>query len=484
MSNSVVEDLEFEKFINDFLLEADQLEDSDINFYKQTIQPFKEYCKKLGFEINDEKAIDCYVQVIAIGFVYRTHGIENYFSSDEFLAVFKPFLDYVCNKEQIESILKSNPLEFEARLITIIPLLTKMFIKRSWIERSDTNEEIYQSVFGNSILINIIRIEGFIKHADIKPQDYFKYRSEPMMVSQFLCSSLLSEASNVPEFKNYHSKIARDKLKEMQNLCDSKTKKLVHPDDYRFKNYKERYKTKFVKDKKENKSEVEDKKGNKAEAEGIFNELIAQTFSNYKLMDIIKYYLAPDRKLLSFSAKFKDKLLNKIESYWSKKGHTIKEIREAINKHKNINQYRPDDQKQILEEYDEIFSHHEFSFSQTDSRGDSDPYVLQKEYIVNTEKENIEYVYKNPEATLELLYSNDKIKQIVDEFTLKQSPALKKVGLFLSDKFDDYINPNNGKFKINEIQKDSKLPKKSVERFTKSFYEHIKEKYPELKDPT
>ena len=353
MSNSVVEELEFEKLMEDFLSEADQLEDSDLIYYKQTIEQLKEFSKKLGFEINDEIAIYCYVQGIAIGFVYRKYGIENYLSSDEFLSVFKPYLDYARSLEQIEFILKLNPLEFKEYLILNMKLLTKMFKKRSWIERSENNKDIYKSTFGNSMLINIIRIEGFIKHADIKPQDYFKFSTEPMMVSNFLYWSKLSEVTNVPEYKIYCSKIAKDKLKEIQKLCDSKTKKLVHPDDYRFKNYKERYKTKFVKDKEDNKSE----------AEGIFNELIGEKFSNKKLMDIIKYGLVPDKNLLSLSQKYKDKLSNKIESYWIHRGHTKEEQREAKDKDKNIYQYSPDDQKQILGKYDEIFNHHEFSSS-------------------------------------------------------------------------------------------------------------------------
>jgi len=475
MSNSVVEELEFEKLMEDFLSEADQLEDSDLNYYKQTIEQLKEFSKKLGFEINDEIAIYCYVQGIAIGFVYRKYGIENYLSSDEFLSVFKPYLDYARSLEQIEFILKLNPLEFKEYLILNMKLLTKMFKKRSWIERSENNKDIYKSTFGNSMLINIIRIEGFIKHADIKPQDYFKFSTEPMMVSNFLYWSKLSEVTNVPEYKDYCSKIAKDELKEIQNLCNSKTKNLFHPDDARFENHK--------KDKKRNETKfIEDIKENKTEAEGIFNELIARKFSDKKLMDIIKYGLAPGKNLVSFSRKFEDELLNKIESYWISKGHSKEELREIRKKLKNVHKYSPDEQKEILKKYEKVFSNPEFSFSPTDSP-DSDPYSSQrKDYTVNPHKERLEYVHKDPETTVELLYSNDKfnINEIVDEFILKQSPALKKVGLFLSDKFDDYINPNTGKFKIIEIQKDSKLPIRSVERFTKSFYEHIKEEYPEL----
>jgi len=477
MSNKVIEEFDFEKSIEDFLLEADQLEDSDLDFCKQTIELFKEYCKKIGFDINDEIACYCFIQLIALGFVHNKHGIKNQLSSPEFLTNFKPYLDLVNDKENIVFILKLNPLECREYPRFYIPLFTKMFKKQSWVNRNDINRATYNIIFGNLILNNVVEIEEFIKHAEIKPQDYLKYCVEPLIVSNFFYYSLLSKATNKPQYKDYFLNKAKDELREIHELCDSKTKNLVHPDDARFKNYKERFKTKFVKDKN-----VKDKQENKSEAEGIFNELISEKFSKNNLMDIVKMGLRPEKNLLSISQKFKDTLRNKIESYWIHRGHTKEKLREARDKYKNINQYSPDDQKQIGEEYDEIFNHHEFSFSQTDSRGDSDPYDLQKEYIVNTEKENIEYVYKNPETTLELLYSNDKfnINEIVDEFTLKQSPALKKVGLFLSDKFHNYINPNTNKFKVSEIQKDSKLPKRSIERFTKSFYKHIKEEYPEL----
>ncbi|GEM_PF-5717653 len=41
MSEDKFQEPDFEKLIDDFLLETDQLEEGDLDFYKQTIEPYK-----------------------------------------------------------------------------------------------------------------------------------------------------------------------------------------------------------------------------------------------------------------------------------------------------------------------------------------------------------------------------------------------------------------------------------------------------------
>jgi len=41
MSEDKFQEPDFEKLVDDFLLETDQLEEGDLDFYKQTIEPYK-----------------------------------------------------------------------------------------------------------------------------------------------------------------------------------------------------------------------------------------------------------------------------------------------------------------------------------------------------------------------------------------------------------------------------------------------------------
>jgi len=477
-------ELEVEKIIEDFLKEADQLEESDLNFYEQFLGKINKSFNNSNIEVSDEMACFYFLNSIALLFIYQKHGIEIQNNLSALLPKFKPYLNLAGTKENINSLLGLNPFEFREVSREFNSLCTKMFKKQSWVYKNYINLYLFDHCLGTSIFLNIIRIDGFTKNTGISPDKYFKFAIEPVKVSNFLYSSLLSESSNVPMIKDHFSKVANQKLKEIKELCEAKTRGLYHPEDVNT------YKTEDV---NTYKKFFEDKSANKTEAEGLFNEIVSEKFSGLKnLNDILKYGFTPGKQLLSLSTKFRKQLLNKIESYYSEKGITVKRQRAIINKMKNISEFEPEEQKKITKEYLDIFFKNEISIAPTDKL--SDDFV--NEQVISDA--DVEYILSDPETMLELFYSSNDDesyyssqeydgKEILSKFTLNQSPALKKVGLFLLDDVDNYINSNNRKFEITKIQEDSntllstKLPKRNIERFVSEFYKFVKQNYPKFK---
>jgi len=479
MSEDKFQESDFEKLIEDFLKEADQLEKSDLDFYEQFIGAIKKSFNKSKIEVNDKLACSYFLNSIALGFIYQKHGIENQLSSPALLSKFKPYLNLAGTKENINSLLALSPFEFREVSREFNSLCTKMFKKQSWVYKNYINLYLFDYCLGTSILLNIIRIDGFTKNTGISPDKYFKFAIEPMKVSNFLYSSLLSESSNVPIIKNHFSQVANQILIEIKKLCEGKTRDLFYPED-----------------EKTHKKFVEDISQNKTEAEGLFNELVSEKFSGLKnINDILKYGFTPGKQLLSLSTKFRKQLLNKIESYYSKKGITVKRQRDIRKKMKNLSEYDPEEQEKIIydpeeqekiiKEYNYTFFKHEYSIPPTGSLSDDffkEGVISNKERVISDK--DVGYILSDPETMLELFYSSKEydVKEILSEFTLNQSPALKKVGLFLLDDFDNYIYFNNGKFEISKIKEDSKLPQRNIERYISNFHNFVRQNYPELKD--
>jgi len=488
MSEDKFQESDFEKLIEDFLKEADQLEESDLNFYEQFLEKINKSFNNSNIEVSDEMACFYFLNSIALLFIYQKHGIEIQNNLSALLPKFKPYLNLAGTKENINSLLGLNPFEFREVSREFNYLSTKMFKKQSWVYKNDINKYVFHYCLGTSILLNIIRIDGFTKNTGISPDKYFKFAIEPMKVSNFLYSSLLSESSNVPIIKDHFSKEANQILIEIKKLCEGKTRDLFYPEDVN------------PEDVKTHKKFVEDKSQRKTEAEGLFNELVSEKFSGLKNINyILKYGYTPGKTLLSLSKKFRNQLLNKIESFYSERGVTVKRQIDIRKKMKKLSEYDPEEQEKIIEEYNKTFFKQEYSIPPTGSLSDD---IINERVNSNKERvisdKDVGYILSDPETMLELIYSSNDdesyyssqeydVKEILSKFTLNQSPALKKVGLFLLDDVDNYINLNNRKFEITKIQEDSntllstKLPKRNIERFVSEFYKFVKQNYPKFK---